>query len=152
MLRAKLLRKRLTAVGFDALLLIISSAAITIVCDIGLGWAKPDSPIWLTPLALQLGLLLFFSIDGGLQRATIGFRVTGLVFKAHSGSPLSQTHAMVRVAVGLVTVPIFPISIILTLPFTKRSLADLICRTYVCEGTFQQMAARGFEPITRPVE
>jgi uncharacterized RDD family membrane protein YckC len=149
MTRTKLLRKRFTAIGFDALVLIIMSAVITIVCDIGLGWAKLDSPIWLILWAMQLGLLLVYVIDGGRRRATIGLRVSGLTYKAFSDGQLSQSRAMMRVIVGLLTLLVFPISMTV-LMFTKRSLADLFCGTSVGEGSFEPIP-RGFEPITRPV-
>jgi uncharacterized RDD family membrane protein YckC len=102
------------------------------------------------------GFLIVFGLPsvaylmvGASHRATAGMRIQRIVFARVHGDTISFAQAFVRLSIGLLLIPLLPISIIIKYcDRYGRSLADLICGTAVWQLPMpQKRERRGFEVI-----
>jgi hypothetical protein len=76
--------------------------------------------------------LLIFAVDGALHKATYGMRSRCIQFSMEDGQAISRCRAFLRVIVGILLIPVMPISIFLAIRDKQhRTLADFICGTTV---------------------
>jgi uncharacterized RDD family membrane protein YckC len=81
-------------------------------------------------------------VDGSVHRATFGMRRCRLRYALRGDSQPTLSRAAVRIVVGVMVLPLLPISLVLLRTNLRRSIADIICGTLVVEGSGP---ARGFD-------
>ncbi len=76
---------------------------------------------------------LWIAIDGGLRRATVGMRRRKLEFRCEDGRPPTFLRCLLRIMLGIVLLPVFPLLLVLAYADRRRRmLADIVCGTVVC--------------------
>ncbi len=79
---------------------------------------------------------LWFVFTGAGFRATSGMRVRGIRFGDSNGRPISKRRCAVRIAIGIILLPLFPISWVMgLLDARNRTLPDRICGMAVWFGS-----------------
>ncbi len=97
--------------------------------------AEGMSEVWADRAAgfLVLGIPAFWvAIDGGGRRATIGMRRRRMEFRCHNGRPLTFSRCFLRIVLGMVLLPAFPILLMLAfIDPQRRTLSDKLCGTVI---------------------
>ncbi len=87
--------------------------------------------------AVALGIpIAWIVLDGTIAHATVGMRKRDLIFRTIEGNVVTRPHAAVRIVAGILLLPALPVSVLVAWrnPL-RRTLADLICSTVVCDST-----------------
>lgn len=75
---------------------------------------------------------LWMIVDGGIAKATYGMRKCNVRFGHADGTQIGLARCLVRLAAGIILLPLFPVSwIIALIDGQHRTLADHICKTAV---------------------
>lgn len=95
--------------------------------------------IWLVPA-------LWIVVEGGLRRGTYGMRRRGILFVLATGQRPGVLRCAVRLAVGILMMPLAPLSYIFAAFTTdQRTPADFICRVLVCKPEVADSDGHGSE-------
>lgn len=69
------------------------------------------------------------------RRATYGMRIRGLEFRSVGGDYVTFAWCACRISVGILTLPLAPVSLLLALGHRdRRTIADRLCGTVVCKS------------------
>ena len=136
--RVSFLWRRFVAICIDFSALIFGSFILAIAANICTEGLDENSKLWIITYVLQLLLIVFFCVNGSNKRASLGLRAMKFVVLANNGHDLSKTRAFIRLFIGLLTSPLFPISFCILFFCPKRSLADILCYTITAPRILQK--------------
>jgi len=132
---------RIGAVFTDASLTYITCLIALIYLDRNYGWLVERGAYWWPPMAW--GIIYLCSVAAFC--GSIGMKALGLKFASIRGGQIGPWHAITRVLVGVVFIPLSPISLVCAIvDRRRRSLADIVCRTVLCR---RQRVDRRFEVV-----
>lgn len=95
----------------------------------GLTLRQSDMLTCILPICLTLLWIVF---DGGISRATYGMRNRKIRYGTTHGLPISMRRCILRIVVGIITIPLFPVSTVMAIRDKhKQTIADRICKTIV---------------------